>query len=265
MGLHDEARAALEESVARGHQAGDEGAAALPIRNLAIIASRRGDYDGARRLLEDSLRGLRDLGEKWFVSRSIETLAEVLAWQGEHQHAAVLFGRAEGLRDAVGASVLAFFAATTTRPSPERGRHWEHGRSMNTGARAARSCLRQRLSTRSANRSNERGRDWSSASRVRRADRHGTHRPAVGPDSEFQQVLSALRLPGRWGAPINWRGKEPHALSRSPLSGPSQCPARGSRNAAISSPLRTSRTFSASTGWFQVLPSIALNRATSAN
>ena len=49
---------------------------ALPLRNLAIIASRRGQYDVARRLLEESLRGLRDLGEKWFLSRSIETLAK---------------------------------------------------------------------------------------------------------------------------------------------------------------------------------------------
>jgi hypothetical protein len=41
--------------------------------------------------------------------------------------------------------------------------------------------------------------------------------------------------------------------------------ARASRNAAISSPLRTSRTSPTSTGWFQVLPSIALNRASSEN
>ena len=41
--------------------------------------------------------------------------------------------------------------------------------------------------------------------------------------------------------------------------------ASDSRNAAISSPLRTSRTSRTITGWFQVLPSIALNRATSVN
>ena len=40
---------------------------------------------------------------------------------------------------------------------------------------------------------------------------------------------------------------------------------RGSRNAAISSPLRTSRMSPTSTGWFQVLPSIAVKRATSEN
>jgi hypothetical protein len=41
--------------------------------------------------------------------------------------------------------------------------------------------------------------------------------------------------------------------------------ARGSRNAAISSLLRASRTSPTNTGWFQVLPSIALKRATSTN
>ena len=38
-----------------------------------------------------------------------------------------------------------------------------------------------------------------------------------------------------------------------------------SRNAAISSPLRTSRTSPTTTGWFQVLPSMPGNRASSVN
>jgi CheY-like chemotaxis protein len=42
-------------------------------------------------------------------------------------------------------------------------------------------------------------------------------------------------------------------------------PARGSRKAAISSPLRTSRTLPTTTGWFHVLPSRAWKRATSVN
>jgi tetratricopeptide (TPR) repeat protein len=108
---YDEARTMLEESVERGRQGGDAWAVALPLRNLAILAHRRGDDERARRLLEESLRVLRELGEKWFLSRSIETLAEVLASQGAHQRAAHLFGAAEGLRDEVGAPVLAFYRA----------------------------------------------------------------------------------------------------------------------------------------------------------
>jgi non-specific serine/threonine protein kinase len=106
---YDDARAVLEESVERGRQMQDAWAVALPLRNLAIIAYRRGDHDRAQRLLEESLRGLRALGEKWFLSRSLETLAEVLASRGAHERAARLFGAAEGLRDAVGAPVLAFY------------------------------------------------------------------------------------------------------------------------------------------------------------
>ena len=112
---YDNARAALEESAARGRETGDAWAVALPLRNLAIIAHRQRDYRTARRLLEESLHGLRGLGEKWFLSRSIETLAEVMASAGEHERAAHLFGAAETLREAVGASVLAFYRADYDR------------------------------------------------------------------------------------------------------------------------------------------------------
>ena len=112
---------------------------ALPLRNLAIIASRCGDYEQARQLLEESLRGLRDLGEKWFLSRSIETLAEVLSRQGWYQRAACLFGSAEKLREAVGAPVLSFYrvdydeAIVRTRAAlgaQEFDRCWREGRAL---------------------------------------------------------------------------------------------------------------------------------------
>jgi len=48
-------------------------------------------------------------------------------------------------------------------------------------------------------------------------------------------------------------------------AGTRQLPASDIRNAAISSLLRTSRMSPASTGWFQVFPSIAGNRASSVN
>src|SRR4029453_5261963 len=114
---YENARATLEESAARGRETGDAWAVALPLRNLAIIAHRQRDYRTARQLLEESLHGLRGLGEKWFLSRSIETLAEVMASAGEHERAAHLFGAAETLRDAVGASVLAFYRADYDRAS----------------------------------------------------------------------------------------------------------------------------------------------------
>ena len=112
---YDEARAALEESVTRGREGGDAWAVALPLRNLAIIAYRQRDYRTARTLLEESLHGLRAMGEKWFLSRSMETLAEVMAATGAYERAAHLFGAAETLRGAVGASVLAFYRADYDR------------------------------------------------------------------------------------------------------------------------------------------------------
>ena len=63
---YDEARAALEESVARGREGRDAWAVALPLRNLAIIAYRQQDYRTARTLLEESLHGLRAVGESGF-------------------------------------------------------------------------------------------------------------------------------------------------------------------------------------------------------
>ena len=112
---YDDARAALEESVARGRKDGDAWVVALPLRNLAIMAYRQQDYDSARTLLEESLRGLRAVGEKWFLSRSMETLGEVMTAAGESERAAHLFGAAETLREAVGASVLAFYRADYER------------------------------------------------------------------------------------------------------------------------------------------------------
>ena len=112
---YDDARAALEESVARGRHAGDAWVVALPLRNLAIIAFRQQDYLTARTLLEESLHGLRAVGEKWFLSRSMETLAAVMAASGEYERAGHLFGAAETLREAVGASVLAIYRADHER------------------------------------------------------------------------------------------------------------------------------------------------------
>ncbi len=112
---YDDARAALEESVAGGRASGDAWVVALPLRNLAIIAYRQQDYRTARTFLEESLRGLRAVGEKWFLSRSMETLAEVMSAAGDYERAAHLFGAAETLREAVGASVLAFYRADYDR------------------------------------------------------------------------------------------------------------------------------------------------------
>ncbi len=87
----------------------------LPLRNLAVAAFRRGDYDRAAALLEESLIVLRELGEKQFITRSLDYLAAVASMQGDLERAARLFGAGEALREAAGASVLPFYRADYER------------------------------------------------------------------------------------------------------------------------------------------------------
>ena len=79
-------------------------AIALPLRSLAILALQRGDYQQAAACARESLSGQTDSNEKWFISRSLDVIAMVVSAQGQHSRAARLFGAAEALREAVGAS-----------------------------------------------------------------------------------------------------------------------------------------------------------------
>jgi hypothetical protein len=57
-------------------------------------------------LLKESLVLLRELGDKLYISRSLECLAVVVSMRGDHGRAARLFGAGEALREAIGASTL---------------------------------------------------------------------------------------------------------------------------------------------------------------
>jgi hypothetical protein len=78
----------------------------MALRNLGS-ARRRREPDRAIGRLRDSLRALHPIDERWFVSRSLEELAKTLTLVQDWRRAAVLFGAAEALREAVGAVVLA--------------------------------------------------------------------------------------------------------------------------------------------------------------
>ena len=101
--------------MAQSRAIGDRWALSLPLRNLGIVALRQGDYQHASALLKESLAILQETQEKWFISRSLETLAGVTALAGDHECAARLFGAGEALREVVGASVLSFYRADYDR------------------------------------------------------------------------------------------------------------------------------------------------------
>ena len=96
---YDEARLALEESVARGRRPATPGLwrCRCEIWRSSRIAGRTTTPPGrfSRRACGGSGRWARNR----FLSRSMETLAEVMAAAGDSERAARLFGAAETLRD----------------------------------------------------------------------------------------------------------------------------------------------------------------------
>jgi predicted ATPase/class 3 adenylate cyclase len=72
------------------------------LANLGWATLLRGDYERAETLHKQSLRVSQDLGDKLIASESLEGLACTAGAQGEAERSAILFGAAEGLREAEG-------------------------------------------------------------------------------------------------------------------------------------------------------------------
>jgi predicted ATPase/class 3 adenylate cyclase len=70
--------------------------------NLGWATLLQGDYERAETLHKQSLRVSEDLGDKLIASESLEGLACTAGAQGEAERSAILFGAAEGLREAEG-------------------------------------------------------------------------------------------------------------------------------------------------------------------
>jgi hypothetical protein len=81
-----------------------------------MLAWRQGDYRAARALFEESLAIGRERGDEWWgLAASVEGLAAVAVVQVRTEHAARLFGAAEGLREAIGAPL-----SPAERAEPDR-------------------------------------------------------------------------------------------------------------------------------------------------
>lgn len=113
-GDHAAARAALEEGVEICREIDDDWALALALRNLGIGAFREGDDEEAVTRLAESLAVLQETGNPLYM-QNLELLAAAVAMQGNERLAALLFGAAEALREAVGAFVLPLYRAEYDR------------------------------------------------------------------------------------------------------------------------------------------------------
>src|SRR5215203_460020 len=113
-GDYEVARAALEEGVEICREIEDDWALALALRNLGIGALREGDLEVAVARLAESLTVLQETGNPLYM-QNLELLAAAVSMRGDHRRAALLFGAAEALREAVGAFVLPLYRAEYDR------------------------------------------------------------------------------------------------------------------------------------------------------
>jgi non-specific serine/threonine protein kinase len=113
-GDYEVARAALEEGVEICRGIEDDWALALALRNLGIGALRESKHEEAVARLAESLGVLRETGNPLYM-QNLELLAAAVSMRADHTRAALLFGAAEALREAVGAFVLPLYRAEYDR------------------------------------------------------------------------------------------------------------------------------------------------------
>jgi predicted ATPase/DNA-binding winged helix-turn-helix (wHTH) protein len=132
-------RRLLAESASISQAHGDHWCAALALRNLGMCAIRESRPEQAVVYLKESLAELETWPERWFVSRSIETLGIAEALRGESYRAAALFGAAEALRESIGAAILPFYQSDYDRArefvrsqldSAQLEEAWSYGRAL---------------------------------------------------------------------------------------------------------------------------------------
>jgi len=91
-----------EEAAELFRKRGRRGGLHQALGNLGWATLLQCDYERAETLHKQSLRVSQDLGDKLVASESVEGLACTAGAQGEAERSAILFGAAEGLREAEG-------------------------------------------------------------------------------------------------------------------------------------------------------------------
>ena len=98
------ARSLLQEARGTMEELGDPRGIAKMTVGLADVDLNDGDHGAAQALYEEALTLLNDVGDKWWMAWCLEGMAEVAVAQRRAERAARLFGTAEALRGAIGAS-----------------------------------------------------------------------------------------------------------------------------------------------------------------
>jgi predicted ATPase len=87
LGLYDQARELLEESLALFHRLEAPQEIVFALNYLGNIAYRLGDYETARQICQESLVICRDFDYRWELVTAVETLAHVAEELGEYHEA----------------------------------------------------------------------------------------------------------------------------------------------------------------------------------
>jgi len=112
----DRAEPLFTEALALWRTLGDAASIIYPLHNLGTIALERGDLEGAAEMLRESLSQAEEHGHPRAIAIGLESLAAVAGARGQGVRAAVLFGAAEALREAIAVPL-------TSINRPTYGRH----------------------------------------------------------------------------------------------------------------------------------------------
>ncbi len=133
------AHALFEESLAIYRELGDKRGIALSLHDLGVVARSRGDWAASRSLHAESLTMRRRLRDKRGIAQSLEETGCLRVAEGDGTQAALLWGAAEGLREAIGVplppSERARFEDAVTAARAELGcttfaARWAEGRDL---------------------------------------------------------------------------------------------------------------------------------------
>jgi hypothetical protein len=105
---------------------------AFSLRELGMVGERSGELTKAQDLLEQSLRILKDLGDREGIAESLESLVGLAVSQAQPERALRLAGSARTLRETIGSPLM---AADRERLEP-RLREARQGLSKEAASRA---------------------------------------------------------------------------------------------------------------------------------